>query len=294
MWAAIAHSISVASGHPFQSLRHHSVGGGCINRAYRLDGRMAGKEVTFFVKTNRADLLPMLMAEADGLHELGRVQAIRVPYPLCYGAAAKAYLVIEYIELGSPSASSSRQLGEQLAAMHHHRSGQFGWFRDNTIGSTPQLNAQAGHWPDFFRQQRLAFQLSCAAEHGYGRRLQHKGEALLAVIDRFFDTYLPQPSLLHGDLWGGNVGFDHHGAPVIFDPAVYYGDRETDLAMTELFGGFDSQFYAAYQDAYPLDDGYPHRRRLYNLYHILNHANLFGGGYVRQAEDMMDQLLAEV
>lgn len=113
-------------------------------------------------------------------------------------------------------------------------------------------------------------------------------------MERFFDGYSPLPSLLHGDLWSGNVAFARDGEPVIFDPAVYYGDREADLAMTELFGGFDTSFYAAYQSAYPLDAGYPVRRTLYNLYHILNHANLFGGGYVRQAEAMMDRLLAEV
>src|SRR5208283_1970991 len=141
------------------------------------------------------------------------------------------------------------------------------------------------------REQRLGFQLDLAARKGYGGKLQELGHQLMERLPEFFEGYHPQPSLLHGDLWGGNHACTSDGAPVIFDPAPYYGDREADLAMTELFGGFDQEFYTAYRAAWPPDAGYTTRRILYNLYHILNHANLFGGGYARQAEGMMQSLL---
>jgi fructosamine-3-kinase len=140
----------------------------------------------------------------------------------------------------------------------------------------------------------LGFQLRLAAQHGYGGALARDGEALLDRVAAFFDGYQPVPSLLHGDLWGGNHGYLEDGAPVIFDPAAYFGDRECDLAMSELFGGFAADFYAAYRAAWPLDAGYAVRKSLYNLYHVLNHANLFGGGYVAQATRMTAQLLAQI
>jgi fructosamine-3-kinase len=177
--------------------------------------------------------------------------------------------------------------------MHRTARDHFGWDRDNTIGSTPQHNAPCGEWVTFWREHRLGFQLDLAARQGYGGRLQKLGERLLADLTGLID-HDPRPSLLHGDLWGGNIGYDREGNPVIFDPAVYYGDREADLAMTELFGGFGSGFYAAYEEAWPLDPGYSVRKTLYNLYHILNHLNLFGSGYLGQAQTMTERLLAEL
>ncbi len=140
----------------------------------------------------------------------------------------------------------------------------------------------------------MGFQLDLAARNGYTRTIQRHGEKLRSRVAGLFTGYRPHPSLLHGDLWGGNIGCVAIGEPVIFDPAVYYGDREADLAMTELFGGFPAEFYAAYREAWPLDAGYPQRRILYNLYHVLNHLNLFGGGYLAQAERMMAQLVGEL
>jgi len=183
-------------------------------------------------------------------------------------------------------------LGRQLAALHRVTHTRFGWHRDNTIGSTPQINTQKNDWVTFYREQRLRYQLELAAENGYGGSLQRRGEQLLERLPAFFISYRPRPSLLHGDLWGGNHAALTDGTPVIFDPAVYYGDREADLAMTELFGGFGSGFYSAYRAAWPLDPGYRVRKDLYNLYHVLNHLNLFGGGYRGQAEQMVDRLLA--
>lgn len=164
---------------------------------------------------------------------------------------------------------------------------QFGFAQDNFIGTTRQPNARKADWIDFWREQRLGFQLQLAAKDGHGGQLQSLGEKLLDALPAFFAGYTPLPSLLHGDLWSGNHAFLPDGTPAVFDPAVYYGDRECDLAMTELFGGYPADFYAAYRAAWPLDAGYARRRDLYNL----NHANLFGGGYVRQAEQMMRVLL---
>ena len=271
---------------------YKSLAGGSINRAYRINTE-AG--VSYFVKLNSAAGLPMFEAECDGLYELISANAIRVPLPVTTGSGAgSAWLVSEYIQLGRGQSGSQRLLGLQLAAMHRASEGCFGWYRDNTIGSTPQHNNQGENWIDFYRECRLLYQLDLAARNGFTGSLQKKGERLLTDLNHFFSGYSPQPSLLHGDLWGGNCAFDEGGQPVIFDPAVYYGDREADLAMTELFGGFASEFYDAYNDAWPIDGGYRIRKELYNLYHILNHANLFGGGYVAQAESMIDSLLAEI
>ena len=186
------------------------------------------------------------------------------------------------------------RFGEQLAQMHRYTADQFGWHRDNTIGSTAQVNSWENDWLTFWREHRLGYQLTLAGRHGLGSRVLQKGERLQDNLQAFFDNHQPQASILHGDLWSGNYGISREGEPVIFDPAVYFGDREADLAMTELFGGFGSEFYAAYNATWPLDPGYPQRKTLYNLYHILNHYNLFGGGYGAQAEGMIDQLLADI
>ena len=147
-------------------------------------------------------------------------------------------------------------------------------------------------WIEFFAQYRLGFQLDLAERSGYGGRWLEQGRRLCSRLADFFDGYRPRPSLLHGDLWGGNWAADAAGEPVIFDPASYFGDREADLAMTQLFGGFGRAFYDAYTSAWPLDPGAGTRRDLYNLYHVLNHLNLFGGGYRAQAERMIGRLLA--
>ncbi len=268
-----------------------AVGGGCINEAQRFDTDMG----VFFVKTNEAALLEMFEAEAEGLRELAAADAIRVPEPHATGTAAGwAFLVMEYLPTGPGRAEDQARMGQELAAMHRHTAARFGWHRDNTIGSTPQPNAWAEDWVAFWRERRLGFQLGLAARHGAPKGLLDKGERLLADLAGLFDGHAPQPSVLHGDLWAGNAAFTADGEPVIFDPAVYFGDREADLAMTELFGGFSAQFQAAYREAWPLDPGYSVRRTLYNLYHILNHFNLFGGGYAGQAQRMIEQLLAEL
>jgi len=247
----------------------------------------------FFVKLNRADRLAMFEAEAAGLEALAGAMAIRVPRPFCSGqVGGQAYLVLEAIDMGAGKATSPALAGRQLAALHRSGWNAFGWERDNTIGSTHQPNGPVPDWSEFWRERRLGFQLHLAGRNGHGGRLQRLGERLMERLPALLE-HRPQPSLLHGDLWGGNIGYDREGAPVIFDPAVYYGDREADLAMTELFGGFGADFYAAYREAWPIGPGYATRKTLYNLYHILNHLNMFGGGYLGQALRMMDQLLSE-
>jgi len=290
-WRAVAAQIATLTGRPFDPAPPRSVGGGCINTASVLsDGARH-----WFVKQNTADRLPMFEAEAAGLAEIAATATIRVPEPLCTGVAgARAYLVMEHLALGGRGgARGAAEAGRQLAALHRTTRDTFGWGRDNTIGSTPQPNTPNADWVIFFRDQRLGFQLALAARKGYGGRLQREGERLLEAFPALIDQ-APRPALLHGDLWAGNLSYDRDGQPVVFDPAVYYGDREADLAMTELFGGFGADFYAAYQDAWPLDPGYATRRTLYNLYHILNHLNLFGTGYLTQAEGMIGRLLAEL
>jgi protein-ribulosamine 3-kinase len=266
------------------------VGGGSINQAYRLEGTDGSR---YFLKLNDAQHLTMFVAEAEGLEAITETNTIRVPRPIAHGSAGRqSYLVLEYLELSSRG--DAKLLGEQLAALHRCKGKRFGFSQDNFIGTTPQPNAWTDDWVTFWREHRLGFQLRLAEESGYGGQLQSLGEKLLDALPAFFANHTPQPSLLHGDLWSGNHAFLADGTPTIFDPAAYYGDRECDLAMTELFGGYPADFYAAYRAAYPLDAGYAARKNLYNLYHILNHANLFGGGYARQAEQMMQRLLAVI
>lgn len=275
-----------------QTLRNprvSSIGGGDINAAYRLQS----DDADWFIKTNRASLAAMFAAEAAGLQELATLKQVRVPKVIDHGQCdGQAYLVLEYIEL-SGLRGSAGIFGEQLARIHRQKQPYFGWPIDNTIGSTPQYNDRHDDWISFWQQQRLGKQLEFAADNGYSGSLLCKGEKLLEKIPAFFSDYRPHPSLLHGDLWGGNASADREGNPVMYDPACYYGDREADIAMTELFGGFGSDFYAAYQNEYPLDAGYKIRKTLYNLYHIINHLNLFGSGYRQQAENMLECLLAE-
>lgn len=290
-WPAIQAQIASCIKSNFSLEKITSTGGGCINATYHIEGN--GQH--YFVKLNKAHYLPMFEAEAAGLIEIKNAGTLHAPEPQCWGQAdGSAWLVMEYLDLTGHGKSCGEALGLGLANMHRTFSSHYGWTRDNTIGTTLQKNDVSSDWIDFWRQQRLGYQLQLASANGHTGKLQKRGEQLLLRLDGFFTNTPIRASLLHGDLWGGNYAFDSSGQPVIFDPAVYYGDREADLAMTELFGGFPSSFYVSYQNAYPLDTGYRTRKTLYNLYHILNHLNLFGGGYLHQVEQMLDRLLAEI
>ena len=288
-WSRIAADIGAAAGLEVSADSVRPVTGGCINSAWRLacaDGHL-------FVKTNTSSALEMFEAEHDGLEELLAADALRVPRPLATGVTGGcAWIAMEWIETGRSRHGTARDLGLGLARQHRCLAEKFGWARDNTIGSTPQVNGWFSEWVEFYSQRRIRYQLDLAARNSYPGRLLEAGERLLQCVGDFFSDYRPEPSLLHGDLWGGNWAADAEGRPFLFDPAVYYGDREADLAMTELFGGFDAEFYAAYRDAWPLDAGYRTRRDLYNLYHVLNHLNLFGSGYLGQSEALLGRLIA--
>ena len=284
--AALETTISDAAG-AFRLERATPAAGGCIHRSYVLEG--GGRR--FFSKINERSQSDSFAAESDGLEALAAA-GLRVPAPLGRGETQKdAFLVLEYLELRENGDYSA--LGRALAAVHSVRREDYGWHRDNYIGATPQLNRRSSSWTDFWREARLIPQLELAGKNGLGKALSRKGEQLAAALPQLLAGHAPPASLLHGDLWSGNAGFLAQGAPVLFDPAVYFGDREADLAMTELFGGFPQDFYSAYAEAAPLDQAYAARKTLYNLYHVLNHANLFGGGYAMQAERMIDRLLAE-
>jgi fructosamine-3-kinase len=248
-----------------------------------------------FVKVADRQRLPLLEAEAAGLRELASAAALRVPSVLAAGVAgSQAFLALEWIEFRAATSRTEARLGELLAAQHRVTAPRFGWHRDNTIGATPQSNAWNDDWTRFFAERRLGFQLDLAAQQGHSGRLIERGRRLCEQIDELLRGHRPLPSLLHGDLWGGNWAADESGQPVVFDPAAYFGDREADLAMTRLFGGFGRSFYDAYESAWPLEAGADVRFDLYNIYHVLNHLNLFGGGYRGQAEALIDRLLAEV
>jgi fructosamine-3-kinase len=248
LWQYIEQQIEQATGTPFHIEGNQGVGGGDINVACRVvgDGRQ------YFIKTNDARHAFMFEAEAEGLLEMAKSNTVRVPEPVCYGEHGnRCFVVMEYLELGGRA--GMRLFGQQLAAMHRVKQDQFGWRIDNTIGATPQPNTLTDDWIDFWRVQRLGFQLELAARNGYGGELQKLGERLMSDFPVLFESYHPEVSMLHGDLWSGNYGGLPDGEPVIFDPAFYYGDREADLAMTTLFGSFGGDFYAAYNEASPLD-----------------------------------------
>ena len=289
-WQTVIEQIEQATGQDFSLVKVNAMHGGDINQVYHLQGA----ELSYFVKLNDASLLSMFEVEALGLHELAQTNTLRIPKPVASGiVGSSAFLVMEYVELASLHAASQQELGQKLAQLHQKQQAYFGWHHDNYIGSNPQKNTRDSDWVRFWQEQRLTAQLQLAADNGYTGKVQQLGVQLYQCIPDFFTSYQPQASLLHGDLWSGNAASDSAGQAIIYDPACYYGDRETDIAMTELFGGFSADFYAAYNEVWALDSGYKTRKTLYNLYHILNHLNLFGSGYLRQAEGMMQQLISE-
>jgi fructosamine-3-kinase len=288
---AIAREIAAQIGGDCAPEPQSHVSGGSIHRSYRW---LCG-DTPLFVKVADQRGGTGLEAEAAGLMELAGAQAVRVPRVRARGSIGRsAFLALEWIESRPAGRAAEHRLGEQLAAQHRVTAARFGFATDNFIGRTRQPNACLDDWTEFFRERRLRQQLELAVQSGFAELLEEPGARLLDSMDALLAGHQPQASLLHGDLWAGNWLADEHDEPVIFDPAVYYGDREADLAMTRLFGGFGRAFYDAYRTAAPLPAGHAVRAELYNLYHVLNHANLFGGGYARQARASIDRLLAEV
>lgn len=272
------------------------VGGGCIHRAWCLQTADGER---LFAKTNRADQWPLLEAEAEGLRALAGVAppGLRVPTPLAMGeTGGQAVLVLPWLEMArrSPPAGDWVTFGAHLALLHRRSlenpsGGQgFGWARDNFIGSSPQPNRRERNWGLFFTECRLRPQFQWLCQKG----LELQGaERLLERLPSWLDGRDAEPCLVHGDLWSGNGAVLAGGEASVFDPAVYRGDRETDLAMARLFGGFPEAFFEGYREEWPLAEGWQTRQNVYNLYHLLNHANLFGGSYNQQAQSVVSTLL---
>ena len=265
------------------------VTGGDICEAFKLQCYTK----SYFLKTHQLSMYSMLKAEAISLHALENTNTLRVPQVITHGQTNQfSFLLLEYLDLSHSGSHAS--LGTSLAQLHEHTGEYFGWEQDNWIGATPQPNAKHDEWISFWRNNRLEHQVNLAKKNRAPRLLLSNCERLLSDFEALFRVYSPQPSLLHGDLWSGNFSFHTDGSPVIYDPASYYGDRETDLAMTELFGGFNQEFYRAYEEYSPVDTGYQVRKDFYNLYHVLNHFNLFRGGYAAQAEQLCIRVLSEM
>lgn len=267
----------------------NSVGGGCIADS-RIIKTESGK--SYFLKTH-SGAPGMFLMEANGLKELAKPNCIRIPKVVL---ASEGFLLLEHISQGAKSANFFTEFGKAFAQMHRHTASEFGFFEDNYIGATPQYNlAQAEektNWPTFYFQKRLLPQLKMAEQNDYSTKQLSDG--ILAIGDKIEEILASseeKPALLHGDLWGGNYMVDKHGYAVLIDPAVYYGNREADLAMTKMFGGFSPEFYSAYQKEYPLSDNWRYRENIYLLYHYLNHLNLFGGGYYGTALQLVNSYL---
>lgn len=286
-WSALATRIGTTTGGPSALVSLRPLSGGDINQAWHI--QLASHH--FFVKLSHTSRGDTFAAEAIALKELG--VSVRAPQPICHGKLmGQAYLVLEYLALTPLTSAAGAILGHQLAELHRQPQPYFGWQRDNAIGATTQSNDPSDDWAAFWSEQRLRPQLRLAASNGYTGRLQRDGDRLLAGVGDLLGEHQPVPALLHGDLWSGNAAaIATTNEPVIFDPASYYGDREADIAMTELFGVFPASFYTAYRDVWPLDAGYTLRRDLYNLYHLLNHLNLFGGRYQAASERLLRRLL---
>lgn len=265
-------------------LEFRPVAGGCINNGGRLQA--AGQE-PLFLKFNLGAPADMFAAEAEGLRAMHATGAIVVPEPL---AVSESFLLTSWLEAGSQSKDWAERFAQDLAGMHRSQSESYGFERDNFIGSTVQKNAWAGAWVEFYRSQRLDFQWRLWRKKStVSASLQASFDRLLNRLDELLALDNEAPCLLHGDLWSGNWMTVSGGRTAIYDPACYYGCRETDLAMTELFGALPAAFYQAYHEAWPLNPGYEQRRDLYHLYHMLNHANLFGSSYMSSVRSIIQR-----
>jgi fructosamine-3-kinase len=263
-----------------------SVPGGDINQCYRLETDKG----PFFIKVNASIFgLDFFEKEARGLILLANTGAIRVPRPLFDGKFhQQVYLVMEALDKGTPVADFWERFGTSIAAVHTHHAPQFGLEYPNYIGKLHQFNQQHDSWHDFYCNERI---MRLAYKARDRQMLDSAAIAMAENICARLKDLIPeeQPSLLHGDLWSGNYTVTADGAPAVFDPAVYYGHREMDLAMARLFGGFDQRFFTAYDAAYPLLPGAAERVPLFQLYPLMVHLLLFGGGYHRQVQEILGQ-----
>jgi fructosamine-3-kinase len=301
--SSIERALEAARGKPVAVLGSKPVSGGCVNPSARVETSSGD---AFFVKWNAGAPRELFDAEADGLAALGTYAercGLRVPEVLGVGSGAEGeppWLLLELIERGHEAADYGERLGRGLARLHGsagHGGQSYGWTRDNFIGALPQTNPPIESWAEFWRDARLLPQLEAARRAGHFRGdADRTMDQLLARVHRALEAVEAQrPALLHGDLWSGNAYPGPNGEPVLIDPAVYRGHREVDLAMSELFGGFPASFLLAYEEVWPLGPGYLRvRRPLYQLYYLLVHVNLFGGGYVGSALRAAGEVVREV
>lgn len=267
-----------------------SVSGGCISNAYKVS---MGNGEEAFLKTNSSVNNNMFITEAHGLRELKTADVIKIPKVFYF---AKEFILLENVNSSGKQNDFFEDFGRKFAMLHKFNGDYFGFYEDNYIGSNPQINIPIGeeksNWCLFYFNKRLSYQFDLAEQLGNSTsELQKVRSKLENRIEGIIGTNDEKPSLLHGDLWGGNYIIDENGFACLIDPAVYYGNREADLAMTKLFGGFNSEFYSAYNEVYPFADGYEYRENIYKLYHILNHLNLFGSGYYSQCISLANYYL---
>jgi fructosamine-3-kinase len=263
-----------------------SLSGGCISNAYKITFKDGA---TCLLKFNENSPTDMFTKEAHGLQELKKANAIKVPEVFLYG---NDFILMEFISAIGKQKNFFEEFGRKFALLHKYTGEGFGFYEDNYIGSTPQININddsfKGDWTSFYFNNRLLYQFKLAEKNGY---VDSSFREAFGKIEEKIELILGEgevrPSLLHGDLWSGNYMTDEEGNACLIDPAVYYGHREADLAMTKLFGGFSASFYEAYIEEYPLDEGWEYRQNIYMLYHVMNHLNIFGGGYFSQALSLM-------
>jgi protein-ribulosamine 3-kinase len=259
--------------------KHTPVSGGDINEAYSLHTGTS----KYFLKINSATRFPgMFAAEATGLQLIADTRTIATPQVILQGdTGGDSFLLLEWVDSKHPDNTTSQQLGLQLAAMHRHTAAQFGLGYNNYMGSLKQSNKHHNTWANFFINERLQPMVKLAVDqHALGHNDAAQFEILYKRLPQLFDE--EPPALIHGDLWSGNYLTGTNNKPYLIDPAVSYGHREFDIAMTTLFGGFSNEFYVSYNEAHPLAAGWQQRLDLWNLYPLLVHVNLFGGGYRQQ------------
>ncbi len=286
MWQTIQQAIQDTVDSSFEIKYKELATGGDINKCYWL----SNDDHNYFVKLNNKDHLTHFESEAYALEQIKSLKQITCPEVITTGTTLdKSFLILNYIPFESPVSNDWYHLAQQLAHMHQNSThGQFGWQHDNYIGHTLQPNTWQSNWRTFFAEQRIAWQLQLLDEKSIKLGdIDH----ITQVCHDALGHHKVSPCLVHGDLWQGNMGFFQH-TPVIFDPACYYGDREVDIAMTELFGQLPEDFYQGYHDTYPIADRYEQRKLIYNFYHILNHANLFGGVYIEQSKATLSRILS--
>jgi fructosamine-3-kinase len=286
MWQAIEQNITQVIGEQFNIKHKQAITGGDINLCYWL----SDYQHNYFIKLNDKSRLQQFESEAYSLTQIKQLHTMSCPDVITTGTTLdKSYLVLEYLPFHHACAKDWLLFGKKLAQMHKTSThGKFGWQHDNYIGTTLQPNNWQSNWRTFFAEQRIGWQLQLLAEKSV------KLGSIEHIVSACHDLLMHHqvtPCLVHGDLWQGNLGFNNEGV-FIFDPASYYGDREVDIAMTELFGQLPSEFYQGYQSIYPLEKDYDKRKLIYNFYHILNHANLFGGVYIEQSKANLARILA--